>query len=152
MRPILSTLAAIALVLAACSGVLAADHHPPATIRFGEAFKGHRLVNIADKIPSGKNVAWSAHVSKLPATKLTVRLTQTKGPGPHPAVVAKWTVKLSKSAKVLSGMLTAERLKKMRLSHSTFQLAYLAGKTVIAVGSWTRLSCASCGGGNSGTY
>lgn len=144
-------MAAGLLAISTIGAATAAGHSSNGNVTFGEGFKGGRLVNVTTQIPKGKAVAWLAHVSKVPAGKLTLRLTQTKGPGPHPMVIGRWTVKLTKPATVLSGLWTSKKLKSMKLAASTFELTYLRGSKQLASGSWKRLDCNNCSSGG-GTY
>lgn len=148
MRLPISLSAALVLSLAAVGSASAAV---PSHIAFGEGLKGHKLIHRTSSIPKSKNLAWKVALPKLSTRRLTLRLTQVGGPGPHPRVVKSWKVLLGKSTHVVSGLLTASQLKAMKLSPAVFRMDYIAGKSVIASGSWQRLNCANCGG-TSGTY
>jgi len=151
MRRVVASVIVLVMALATLAGGSASAHGGPRPIEFGLKLHGTKLVHVQTSFARSKNVAWLAQVGKIPAGKLTVRLTQTTGPGPHPSVIRSWTVKLRKPVSVLTGTWTARHMKKMHLSAATFRLDYLRGRSLVATGSWTRLNCANCKG-NSGPY
>ncbi|HEV3313036.1 MAG TPA: hypothetical protein VG815_21200 [Chloroflexota bacterium] len=156
MRRIAAAL--LSTLLLSLSATTAMAAHPDSRaakagpIKFGQSFKGSKLVHPTSKFPSNKPVNWIANFSKKAGTtKLSLKLVQTTGPGAHPANVWSGTAKVSKSSTSVKGTFTTKAIKKAHLNDAKFLLEYFAGKTMVASGSFQRLNCTkNCGGGGGG--
>jgi hypothetical protein len=111
---------------------------PAGSIQFGDSVTGTKLHTISTRFAKSKPVAWVAHFSQPPGTKiLTWTVTRTGGKGQHPATVTSTAVSVRANATYLGSSLKAQQLNSKKITFDAqYRMDYLKGNKVLATGQF----------------